>query len=225
MTCGSEATVSDRDLRQRDLIPPDALSKTNCSVIGVGAIGRQVALQLAAIGVPQLQLIDFDTVEEVNMAPQGHLHDDLGRPKVQATADLCQQIYPMLDVTETNDRFRRSQHEVGNTVFCCVDSIDTRRLIWESVKESVQLFCDGRMSGEIIRVLTVSSETGRTHYPTTLFGQGEAFRGACTSRSTIYTANIAAGLMIQQFTRWLRHLPTDNDLQLNLLSSELTVVG
>ena len=220
----TEATVSDRDLRQRDLIPPEALSKTNCTVIGVGAIGRQVALQLAAIGVPQLQLIDFDTVEEVNLAPQGYLHDDLGRPKVQATADLCQQIYPMLDVVEINDRFRRSQHEVGNTVFCCVDSIDTRRLIWQSVQERVQFFCDGRMSGEVIRVLTVSSEAGRKHYPTTLFTSGEAFRGACTARSTIYTANIAAGLMVQQFTRWLRHLPVDADLQLNLLSSELSVI-
>ena len=81
------------------------------------------------------------------------------------------------------------------------------------------------MSGEVIRVLTVAGEHGREHYPTTLFYPGEAFRGTCTSRSTIYTANIAAGLMIQQFTRWLRRLPTDNDLQFNLLSSELTVAG
>ena len=225
MTQAPEATISDRDLRQRDLIPPEALSKTSCTVIGVGAIGRQVALQLAAIGVPQLQLIDFDTVEEVNLAPQGYLQDDLGRAKVQATADLCQQIYPMLDVSEINDRFRRSQHEVGNVVFCCVDSIDTRRLIWQSVQERVQFFCDGRMSGEVIRVLSVANEAGRSHYPTTLFSSGEAFQGACTARSTIYTANIAAGLMIQQFTRWLRRLPVDSDLQLNLLSSELTVTG
>ncbi len=97
------------------------------------------------------------------------------------------------------------------------------RLIWQSVQEQVQFFCDGRMSGEVIRVLTVASETGRQHYPTTLFTSGEAFRGACTARSTIYTANITAGLMIQQFSRWLRHLPVDADLQLNLLSSELTV--
>ena len=225
MTSVSEATLPDRDLRQRDLIPPEALSKTNCTVIGVGAIGRQVALQLAAIGVPQLQLIDFDTVEEVNLAPQGFLHDDLGRGKVQATADLCQQIHPELKVVEINDRFRRSQHEVGNVVFCCVDSIDTRRLIWQSVRDQAQFFCDGRMSGEVIRVLTVASEAGRTHYPSTLFSQGEAFRGACTARSTIYTANIAAGWMLQQFTRWLRHLPVDSDLQLNLLSSELSVTG
>lgn len=225
MTQAISATLSDRDLRQRDLVPPEALARSDCTVIGVGAIGRQVALQLAAMGVPRLQLIDFDTVEAVNLASQGYLHDDLGRPKVHATADLCQQIYPMLDVVVVNDRYKRSRHEVGNTVFCCVDSIETRGLIWNSLCDRVQFFCDGRMSGEVIRVLTVAGEHGREHYPTTLFNPGEAFRGACTSRSTIYTANIAAGLMVQQFTRWLRRLPTDNDLQFNLLSSELTVAG
>ena len=225
MTVAISESLPDRDLRQRDLVPPEALARSDCTVIGVGAIGRQVALQLAAMGVPRLQLIDYDSVETVNLAPQGYLQDDLDRPKVQATADLCQQINPGLEVVEVHDRYRRSQQEVGNTVFCCVDSIETRRLIWQSVKDKIQFFCDGRMSGEVIRVLTIAGEMGREHYPTALFNPGEAYRGACTSRSTIYTANIAAGLMVQQFTRWLRRLPTDTDLQFNLLSSELTVAG
>jgi sulfur carrier protein ThiS adenylyltransferase len=37
----------------------------------------------------------------------------------------------------------------------------------------------------------------------------------------IYTAAIAAGLMLHQFTRWLRELPIDPDVSLNLLASEL----
>jgi sulfur carrier protein ThiS adenylyltransferase len=220
-----EHNLADRDMRQRDLVPPEPLARSDCTVIGVGAIGRQLSLQLAAIGVPSLQLIDFDTVESVNLASQGYLHDDLGRSKVNATGDLCHQMNPMLEVVEINGRYRRSQQGIGNTVFCCVDSIETRGLIWNSVRDRVHFFCDGRMSGEVIRVLTVAGEHGRDHYPTTLFNPGEAFRGACTARSTIYTANIAAGLMVQQFTRWLRRLPTDNDLQFNLLSSELSVVG
>ena len=46
---------------------------------------------------------------------------------------------------------------------------------------------------------------------------------AATAKTTIYSANIAAGLMIAQFTKWLRNLPMDSDLQFNLLASELTV--
>ena len=60
------------------------------------------------------------------------------------------------------------------------------------------------MLGEVIRVLVVADEPGRDHYPTTLFSQSEAQLGRCTAQSTIYTANIAAGLMLHQFARWLR---------------------
>ena len=53
-----------RFTRQQELVPQDTLMDSKVTVIGVGAIGRQVALQLAAIGVRQLQLMDFDVVEE-----------------------------------------------------------------------------------------------------------------------------------------------------------------
>jgi len=39
-----------RFVRQRELVPADRLSEITATVIGVGAIGRQVALQLAAVG-------------------------------------------------------------------------------------------------------------------------------------------------------------------------------
>jgi sulfur carrier protein ThiS adenylyltransferase len=216
--------LEDRDLRQRDILPPEALARTRCTVIGVGAIGRQVALQLAAIGVPSLQLIDFDTVEPVNLACQGYLRDDVGRTKVHATADLCHQINPMLEVIDNVERFRR-RTAVGNCVFCCVDSIDTRRLIYRSVRDDAEFFSDGRMSAEVIRVLTATPAhpASQDHYPTTLFPQSETFRGSCTAKSTIFTANIAAGLMLEQFSRHLRQMPIDCDLRLNLLASEMSV--
>ena len=84
--------LADRDLRQREIVPPERLAACRATVVGVGAIGRQVALQLAAMGVPWLQLTDPDIVEPVNLACQGYLEDDLERTKVSATADLCQQI-------------------------------------------------------------------------------------------------------------------------------------
>ena len=43
------------------------------------------------------------------------------------------------------------------------------------------------------------------------------------SLSTIYCANIAAGLMVAQFAKYLCQLPVDFDIQLNLLVSELSV--
>ena len=73
--------------------------------------------------------------------------------------------------------------------------------------------------------LAVADESGREHYAGTLFRQAEAQQGACTARSTIYAASIAAGLMVHQFTRWLRGLPVDQDATFNLLSGEWSIAG
>jgi sulfur carrier protein ThiS adenylyltransferase len=79
------------------------------------------------------------------------------------------------------------------------------------------------MRGEVLRIFTATDSNSRDHYDTTFFAQAEAQTGACTSRSTIYTASIAAGLMLHQFTRWLRSICTEHDLTFNLLASELTL--
>ncbi len=50
---------------------------------------------------------------------------------------------------------------------------------------------------------------GRLHYPGTLFAAEEVSAGSCTAKTTIYCANVAAGLMLSAFTRWLRGLPVD----------------
>ena len=215
---------NERYSRQRDIVPPERLSECKATVIGVGAIGRQVALQLAAIGIPWLQLIDFDVVEESNLASQGYLEDDLGRQKVHAAADLCQQVNHGLEVHEVNDRFRRSM-EIGDTIFCAVDKVDIRRLIWQSVEDRVTFFVDGRMSAEVLRVLTACDTSSREHYPSTLFAAEDAYQGTCTAKTTIYTANIAAGFMLTQFAKHLRGLPADPDIQFNLLTSELFVAA
>lgn len=214
--------IEERYSRQQDIIPADRLAVCKATVIGIGAIGRQVALQLTAMGTPWLQIIDFDVVEPSNLASQGYLEADLGKLKVDATADLCRKINSGLEIHAVPERFRRSM-EIGNIVLCCVDKIDVRRLIWQAVKNKVNCFFDARMSAEVLRVLTACDFESRKHYPTTLFNADEAFVGPCTAKTTIYCANIAAGLMLAQFTKYLRQLPIDCDIQLNLLASELNV--
>ena len=172
--------TDERFSRQRDIIPADRMTSCKATVIGVGAIGRQVALQLSAMGIPWLQLIDFDKVEWSNLASQGYLEGDMGQLKVNATLKLCWRINATTQIHAVPERFRRSM-AIGNVMFCCVDKIAVRRLIWESVKDKVSFFVDGRMSAEVLRVLTACDIKSREHYPTTLFNTDEAFIGPCTA--------------------------------------------
>jgi sulfur carrier protein ThiS adenylyltransferase len=195
-------------------------------------VGRQVALQLAAMGVAAMDLVDHDAVAVENLAPQGYRPADLDNAKVRATAEVCLSVNPDLRLACHAEPFRRSSTRglpcfravpaPQLALFCCVDSIVTRRLVWESARHRLAFFADGRMAAEVIRVLAAGDPATDDFYATTLFAPERAYAGACTAKSTIYTASIAAGLMVGQFTRWLRKLPVDRDITLNLLSMELS---
>jgi len=68
--------TNERYSRQADIVPRERIMDCKATVIGVGAIGRQVAIQLTAIGVPHLQLVDFDSIETSNLTTQGFLQKD-----------------------------------------------------------------------------------------------------------------------------------------------------
>ena len=157
-----------------------------------------------------------------NLATQGYLQKDLGRPKVDVTSEFCREMNHDLNVDVVSERFKRST-PVGNCVFCCVDSIVTRKHIWDAIQDKVNFYCDGRMSAEVLRIITACDEKGREYYPQTLFTAEQAHAGPCTAKTTIYCANIAAGFMLAQFTKYLRLLPVDHDIQVNLLASEINV--
>ena len=224
------ATISDRDVRQRGLVPPERLAASTALVIGVGPIGRQVALQLAALGISGLMLFDDDVVQTENLAPQGFWPENLQQPKVNATADLCRRIHPVIKISAFPESFKRSTPRELKTlsepiVFCCVDRIGTRRMIWDTLRGSALFFVDGRMNADVLRVIAADQPAVDDYYSRTLFSAAQAYVGACTARSTIYAASIAAGMMVHQFAKWLRGVPVDRDLTLNLLAGELTALG
>jgi len=215
-------TTTDRFVRQAELVPQEKLQALKVTIIGVGAIGRPLGLQLAAIGVRKLQLIDHDTVELHNVTTQGYSISEVGQHKVDSLAQSIHSFDSTIEVVVIHDVYRKHVF-LGEVVFCCVDSISTRSVIWKSLASRVHFWADGRMLGETIRILAACDEASRKHYPTTLFEQGDAQVGRCTARSTLYAASIAAGLMVHQFCRWLRGISIEADTVMNLLAGEMTV--
>ena len=96
------------------------------------------------------------------MTTQGYLAADVGQSKVLATAAALRQIEPAVDVQVVEDRYR-PKCPLGAAAFCCVDSISARAALWRSASNRCQFWADGRMWGEVIRVLAVSDAKGITH--------------------------------------------------------------
>lgn len=216
--------MPDRFVRQAEIVPHAQLQQLHITVIGLGAIGRPLTLMLSAAGAAHLQLIDPDTVEMHNITTQGYTRSDLGFSKVKSMLTPIRKLDNSIEVKVVRDVYRKHL-PVGDVCFCAVDTISARSVIWKSLASKVKFLADGRMLGETIRVLAVGDERSRKHYPTTLFAQEEAEVGRCTARSTLYAASIAAGLMMHQFSRWLRGIPVEPDTLLNLLASEISIPG
>lgn len=204
---------------------PERLVRCDAVVIGVGAVGRQVALQLASLRLRRLTLYDDDRIRPDNLVAEGYWPEDLHRTKVSATANLCRRIQPLLLVTEIAERFDQRTHGPARlgapVVFCCVDRIRARREIWASVRRSALFFVDGRRSAKELRAIAVDNPAVDKDYPSTLFACAQQV-DLDSAGLALYTASLVAGLMVHQFAQWLWGLAVDAELSLTLHAAEFT---
>jgi len=205
------------------------LRSTPCFIVGCGAIGRQIAMQLAAMGARTLTLIDPDTVDELNIGTQGWGVQDLQMPKVTAlsheisgkfnfhpeTEEYCWP--PEVGDGEINDEkeffhdypevFSQGFHDrYTPTVFFAVDSMDARQAIFDYVKNCTSNIIDTRMGLNTCRVISSGRSFGKDYswFKKTLFSSTESEQAPCTMKSTLYCANIAAGFAVSQFIEGIR---------------------
>lgn len=120
--------------------------KAPIHVIGCGAIGSNIAEQLARIGVEEVHLWDFDTVAAHNITNQMFDEADIGRTKVEAVTDMMKAINPAIIIT-THAKGLTEPYVLAGYVFLCVDNIDLRREIVKANQYNPNLvaFFDFRM--------------------------------------------------------------------------------
>ena len=208
--------------RYSGILDPATLENAEVAVIGVGAIGRQIAIQLASMGVGNIQLVDFDIVNTDNLGSQGWTYSDIGLHKVDALATTLQAINPLCKVTISNRRFHRSDDARHPVIFACVDSMKIRKMMFESavLKGHCQCFIDGRMGAESFRAFMVTNDSAKKeYYQSTLYSDHEAFTGSCTARTTIYCSNIVAGHMTALYSQFLRNIPAPKEIEGNVLAN------
>jgi molybdopterin/thiamine biosynthesis adenylyltransferase len=115
-------------------------------IIGVGAIGSNVALMLARLGFTNIHLYDFDTVEPINLANQNYFDKQILKEKVEATAEILKEINPEINLELHKEGWKEHMILSGH-IFLCLDNIDTRRKIVETYRNNkyINTILDFRM--------------------------------------------------------------------------------
>ena len=115
-------------VKSYDFFKPEDCPDT-LHIIGCGAIGSTLAENLVRYGLTNIVLYDFDTVEGHNIANQMYTEDDIGKPKVEALAEMLYKINPDLKGHIRLVPQGYVSQRLTGYVFLCVDNIDLRREI------------------------------------------------------------------------------------------------
>lgn len=108
-----------------------ALKRARVLIVGMGGLGSPVSLYLAAAGVGQLVLADFDDVDSSNLQRQIiYTCDDLKQPKVSAARARLLAMNPEINVRSVNRKLEgvalAMEVSQADLVLDCSDNLGTR---------------------------------------------------------------------------------------------------
>lgn len=187
--------------RHMSLFDPIKFGDTPVTIIGAGATGSWLAMEIAKLGVSNITVWDFDVVEEHNIPNQLFYLSDVGKPKVVALQNHIKQATG-LEINAKMAKFTRGR--LSGYVFLMVDSMEARKNIWESSikgKSAVNHLVEPRMGLNEARVYNVNPVdlNEQKRYEDCWYPDDEAEVSACgTSQSVITTAMLTASFCARQ---------------------------
>ena len=123
--------------------------KESIHIIGLGAIGSNVAMQLVRLGFTHFELYDFDTVGGHNITNQMFTQKDIGNDKITALQTHMLEVNPEAKIKVHTDGWK-PEDPIYGYLFLCVDSIETRKAILDDNKfnASIRFVVDMRIGLE-----------------------------------------------------------------------------
>lgn len=218
--------MSNLDVRRHmELFDPDTFN-TPIHVVGCGATGSWLVLQLAKLGIrgDLINVYDFDVVEEHNVPNQSYGLPHIGKPKVWS---LWQQISASIgtDIIVHEKKFESGR--LNGYVFMMIDTMNGRKKIWEhaiKMKSAVKLLIEPRMGLDVGRIYNVNP-TDMEHirqYEDTFYSDEEAEVSACgTSQTVITTAMSIASYCARQLINHHNDVEVDNEILIDFVYNNL----
>jgi len=199
--------------RQVGIISPEKLKYLSATVVGVGAVGGYAALSLSKMGVKPT-IIDPDTVEEENIAPQIYRPSDKGKKKVDACKEIIKE-FTGLEIAGVACEYIGESAEV---LIATVDSMKIRKDIFE---KRAELFIDGRMMGEVGRIITIKKDDPDDLYLSTWHTDEASEPAPCSARSIVYNTSILGNLIVNQIKKYVCGEDIPRDILVDLVNCQL----
>lgn len=200
--------------RHSELLKPEQFN-TPITVIGAGSTGSWVVLQLAKLGLSDITVWDFDTVEAHNIPNQAYALHDVKSLKVRALQNLIHDSTGT-EIKIKNERFETQR--LNGIVFMMIDTMKGRKEIWEraiKLKSQVKHLIEPRMGLDVGRIYNVNPMDMNhiKQYEDTFYSDDVAEVSACgTSMTVITTAMSVASMCVRQLLNVHNEVDVDNEI-------------
>lgn len=199
--------------RHANIFRPDMLKDKPIHIIGCGATGSNIALNLVKLGVPTLHLYDMDVVEDHNLANQMFLPKHIGCYKSESLAEfLCQfrtnestEIFPHVEKVSSENAKNLIERGI---VFCITDTMSSRKEIFENLimaNPAISQYIETRMALDSMRAYQIrpSNYIHCEKYNETIYDDTDTVESACGTTQTAFPtasclASIAVWFMLSQ---------------------------
>ncbi|MBY9019027.1 MAG: ThiF family adenylyltransferase [Candidatus Lokiarchaeota archaeon] len=108
----------------------ETLSNATMMIVGVGALGCEIAKDFALMGLGKIILVDLDTIEISNLSRQMLFRPgDEGRPKAEVAAERLKEMNPYLNVDfyfEKLQKLPSSVFEESDVIVAALDNFNAR---------------------------------------------------------------------------------------------------
>lgn len=204
-------------MRHLDVFNPAQFGDRRVDIIGAGATGSKVAMDLAKLGIRNIHVWDYDIVESHNVANQLYGIADVGKLKVDALRDriladtgIEVTVHPVKITVEDEAGDVEVEHpdEVcGDVIYLLVDSMSAREEIFNELENNMttELLVETRMGPDVGRVYAFNPNVPRhvENWRKTLYSDESASTSACGASTSVGpTASLIASHAVWRLINW-----------------------
>ncbi len=208
--------------RQLDILSPNEL-KMPVTVIGSGGTGSPVIMLLAKMGCTDITVFDPDVVERHNLPNQMFWVEHVGKPKVQAIAEIVK-AFSGVEIKQKQEKYK-GKEDLSGLVISCVDDIEERKAIWPGLKmkSRVDLYIDTRMGGLVgsIYPVKVCDPDSIKFYESTLHDKDEVAPLPCTAQAIIFNTFMVASVVGALLRKHIKNEEIPPEINLHLSSIDI----
>ena len=191
----------------------NGMGVSDIAVIGCGAVGSRVAMELVRLGIPSFTVYDMDEVSEYNIANQCFSPAQIGENKAIAIKKAAELFG--CNITAITNPVDENTYP-HSLVFLCVDSMEVRHIVMRKwlINPNCKLIIETRMGSDEGRIYSISNNLQyKTWVANSSYKTEEAEESVCGHKTSVgATAGLVAMTAVWQLINYCNKVRLQNEI-------------